>query len=273
MVFLKGRNQILVINVRQRYDPENPKMTSDKLHDELRQIHEYITKFFFENIGFKRELEKELKGTPRKLLSGIIDEGEPKRGSWWAERKLHVRRSTVSRALVPGGPIDNALKIFSAEHGMHPPLQISGRLEKSYPGIMLHCGRARLGAIKKRFVKLLPKTVDKTQLLLVLDGMTYARLAELIIGYGKTEKERAMQRNDYRKSLEDFLFGALLFDKLGADRKLWEEPEKTGDKLASIGVERIDATYASNKIQRVSTIPDLQSYTETVKGGKKPRRG
>ena len=65
------------------------------------------------------------------------------------------------------------------------------------------------------------KSSTDGQMLIVLDGLTYLRVGELLSEAPSVRREGAGARDLYRKALEDFVFAAMMFDLLGVDERMY----------------------------------------------------
>ena len=100
--------------------------------------------------------------------------------------------------------------------------------------------------------------------LIILDGMTYNRVGEIIYGQPKDAIQKISSPSAYRRSLEDFVFATVFFDTLGVDSSILcaSDSTVTRNRFAHAVLRDMDTKEIGSKIETVGGTVSLQLYLQ-----------
>ena len=98
--------------------------------------------------------------------------------------------------------------------------------------------------------------------LIILDGMTYNRVGEIIYALPADPIHEISRSRAYLRSLEDFVFANVFFDTLGVDVSAWRANSiaDTKNTFAKTLLREIDAKEIGCRIEEVGSEVPLQSF-------------
>jgi len=200
--------------------------------EQVIRLHAEIVRFIQDVPSFRQAIEDRLgkKERARQVFRSICRQ-EPV-FSADVVRELGLRKDTVSRAIKT---ISNVVKSVSQSFGL-PPIEVAAQLTEMRVGVVFYCGtydvdeamrllrrrRTELGADGGKDKRVGEETI------IVFDGCTYHRVAQLIREDEESRQERRKYPLFFRNALEDFVFGAMLFDRLGVDKNMWPRGQGGG---------------------------------------------
>ena len=200
--------------------------------EQVIRLHAEIVRFIQDVPSFRQAIEDRLgkKERARQVFRSICRQ-EPV-FSADVVRELGLRKDTVSRAIKT---ISNVVKSVSQSFGL-PPIEVAAQLSEMRVGVVFYCGAYPFGAVtewlQRRRTELgadggKDKRVGE-ETIIVFDGCTYHRVAQLIREDEESRQERRRYPLFFRNALEDFVFGAMLFDRLGVDKNMWPRGQGGG---------------------------------------------
>lgn len=231
--------------------------------EQVRKVHAEVVRFIGEVPSFRIAIEEKLrrKGNDLQIFGQICSES-PVESSLIA-RRLHLRPDTVSREIKA---ISEEVEKISTDRGL-PTIRIAAQLPKMRCGVVFHCGDYNFDQV----MLWLPRArtelgthdgqdrCGQEETIVVFDGCTYLRVVQVIMEDEQSREERRKYPLFFRNALEDFVFGAMLFDHLGVDENMWLPAQGSGyDKPVRTRLaELLQADIDAGKVVEVSSPVDI----------------